>query len=617
MKGIRNLRAGLVAVLASAVLAVLGAAGATAQDSGGGSDGGSDQVLKIGWAQDPQTLNPFFGLDEESFNVWAMNWDLLVNFSAEDLSPSPGVAESWEVSEDGKTITFTLAPDQKWSDGEPLTSADVKWSLETLGSEGDLFTSYTDNVKSIKAPDDETVVIETKQPDARIVGGLFIYVLPEHIWGEVPIDELTSTYKPPIPLVGSGPYTVTEFERGRLITMEKNPEFRGPEPKIDEIQYIKYGNADAVERALKLGEIDAIVEVPPGSFASLGEDPNIETVQSSSTAYTQLAFNLCPEDLCPDAEFNPAVQDLDVRQAIAYGIDRERINTIAGRDTAFPAHGILPSFYKSFYEVPEQDYPYDPEMAIQILEDAGWVENEDGVREKDGETLSFDLYVRSESPYNVQAAKLVAEMTAEIGVEFNVQVVSVDKLTELTVRKENGKPAPAFDTFIWGWGGDAYDPSFLLSILTTDEIGGSSDSFFSNEEFDRLYKEQAAEFDTEARKEIIQRMVAIAQEEVAYVVLTEDPNLQAYRSDRLTDVTLSCPEDETGDLLCEQAGYAPLLSLSFDEGGSSGGDDGGGGSPVLIIVIAGVVFGGAAYLIARRRGGGGGRGSDEPLEFEN
>ena len=98
--------------------------------------------------------------------------------------------------------------------------------------------------------------------------------------------------------------------------------------------------------------------------------------------------------------------------------------------------------------------------------------NDDGIAEKDGEVASFDLYVRSESPSNIQAAKLIAEQTKEIGVEFNVQVVSTDKLTELTVRKVDGKPAPEFDTFIWGWGGDPYDPSFLLDLLTTDEIGG-------------------------------------------------------------------------------------------------------------------------------------------------
>ena len=85
-------------------------------------------------------------------------------------------------------------------------------------------------------------------------------------------------------------------------------------------------------------------------------------------------------------------------------------------------------------------------------------------------------------------AKLIAEQARRSGSSFNVQVVSTDKLTELTVRKVDGKPAPEFDTFIWGWGGDPYDPSFLLGMMTTDEIGASSDSFYSNPEYDRAVR---------------------------------------------------------------------------------------------------------------------------------
>ncbi|MDQ2700891.1 MAG: ABC transporter substrate-binding protein, partial [Actinomycetota bacterium] len=97
------------------------------------ADETSDDVLRIGWAQDPQSLNPFIGLDEESYTIWAINWDLLVNFDPKDLSPSPGIAESWEISDDRKTVTFKIA-DRKWSDGKPITSKDVKWTLETLGT---------------------------------------------------------------------------------------------------------------------------------------------------------------------------------------------------------------------------------------------------------------------------------------------------------------------------------------------------------------------------------------------------------------------------------------------------------------------------------------------------
>src|SRR5690606_1280002 len=145
----------------------------------------------------------------------------------------------------------------------------------------------------------------------------------------------------------------------------------------------------------------------------------------------ELAFNLCPEDICPDARVNRAIQDLPVRQAIAYSIDRERINEIAAAGTSFVANGLLPSYYKAFYQEPEETYPFDPERANEILDEAGDTRDGDGVRSKDGDKLSFNLFTRtrSESAYNAQAARLVAEMAREVGIEFKVQEVSVDKLT--------------------------------------------------------------------------------------------------------------------------------------------------------------------------------------------
>ncbi len=592
----------LAVLFATAALGLLAAPG-QAQDEEG------TDALRIGWAQEPQTLNPFVGQDEENFNVWSLTWDLLVNFNPEDLSTTPGIATDWEVADDEKSVTFELDPDRVWSDGEPITSEDVKWSLENLGSEGDIFAGYTDGITKIKTPDDYTVVLETKEPDARLIGGLFVYILPEHVWGKVDLDDLTGTYQPKIPMVGSGPYIVTEFERDRIITLERNPEWQGDEPGFDEVQYIKYGSQDAVERALTLGEIDMVVEVEESTFGRIGEDPNIETLSSPNPSYTQLAFNLCSEEDCPDAVFNPAVQELEVRQAIAYAVDRSRINDIAAKETAFVANGVLPSYYKQFYTEPEQLYPYDPELANQILDDAGWEDNGDEPRTKDGMTLSFDLFVRSESNYNVQAARLVAEMADEIGVEFNVQVVSVDKLYDLTIRKVDGLPAPEFDTFIWGWGGDPYDPGYLLNVLTSKEIGSLSDSFWSNPEFDQLYEEQSQTFDVGERKELIAEMIEIAQEEVPYLVLTWDPNLQAYRTDTIAGVERACPA-ETGDLICEQTSYEPLLSME-PATASAGGDDGGRGATFLALVgmaVASLI----AYFVGLRRG----RREAEPLELD-
>ena len=487
----------LVALAIAAAFAVAAAAPASAQEGG-------KKVLRMGWAQEPQTLNPFIDQDEEDFRVWSLNYDLLVNFGLKDLGPVPGIAESWDISPDKKTVTYKLFADHKWSDGQPITSKDVKYSLETFAPNSLLFPSYVENVTSIETPDDLTVVIKTKQPDARVVGGLFAYILPEHIWGKQSVKKLTSTYKPTPPIVGSGPYVVSEWDRGRIIRMTRNPNFRGEKPKFDEVQWIKYGNTDAVDRALTLGEIDVVPEVAEASFARLAKTKNVKAVNSSSPSFTQLAFNLCSKQNCPDAKFNPAVQDVTVRQAIAYAIDRNRINEIASRGIAFEGHGLLPEYYKAFYEQPADDYPLDVDKAKQMLDDAGWKPGEGGIREKGGQRLSFDLFVRSESQLNIQDARLVAEMTKPIGVEFKVKIVSVDKLTEITTRKVDGKVAPEFDTFIWGWGGDPYDPSLLLNLLTTKAIGASSDAFYSNPEYDRLYEQQSGEFDLAKRKELVE-----------------------------------------------------------------------------------------------------------------
>jgi peptide/nickel transport system substrate-binding protein len=569
-------------------------------------------VLRMGQAQEPQTLSPFTDQDEEDFRIWSLSYDLLVNFSPKDLGPTPGIAKSWDISPDKKTVTFKLVEGAKWSDGQPITSKDVKYSLETFAPNSLLFPSYVENVSAVETPDDATVVIKTKRPDARIVGGLFVYILPEHVWGKQSVKSLTGSYRPPLPIVGSGPYVVTARDRGRIIRMARNRNFRGPKPKFDEVQWIKYGTNDAVERALSLGEIDIIPEVQDAAFARLGRTKNVKAVSSSSPSFTQMSFNLCSEQNCPDAKFNPAVQDRTVRQAIAYAIDRKRLNEIAARGTAFEGHGLLPEYYKAFYSQPADDYPLDVDKANQMLDAAGWAKGDGGVREKGGDKLSLDLFVRSESPQNIQAARLVREMTEPIGVDFKVQVVSVDKLTEITTREVDGKIAPDFDTFIWGWGGDPYDPSLLLNLLTTKAIGASSDAFYSDPEYDRLYAEQSGEFDEAKRKELVGQMIALSQRDLPYIVLTVDPILQAYRTDKLSGVKRSCPQPD-GDIICDQVAWAAVAAIAppTAASGGGGGDDGGSGLVIVLIVLAALAVIGVVVLLLRRR-----RAGREAVEIE-
>jgi peptide/nickel transport system substrate-binding protein len=163
--------------------------------------------------------------------------------------------------------------------------------------------------------------------------------------------------------------------------------------------------------------------------------------------------------------------------------------------------------------------------------------------------------------------------------------------------------APDFDTFIWGWGGDPYDPGLLLNLLTTKAIGGSSDAFYSNPEYDRLYDEQSGEFDEAKRKELVGQMIALSQRDLPYIVLTVDPILQAYRTDKLSGVKRSCPEP-SGDILCDQVTWAAVAAIAppTAASGGGGGDDGGNGLVILLGVLALAVIG-VVVLLRRRRAG--------------
>lgn len=620
----------LLVLLAVAGSAVVGTAPAGAA---------TPKVLKIGLSQDFDTLNPFVGQNAVSFLPWVLNWDYLLNTKPSDLSPAPGIATSWKVSPDRRTVTYSLLQNAKWSDGQPITSADVKWSLDKLGKKGILTSGYTENITSVTTPDDHTAVVHFSKPDTRAIGDLSVQILPQHIWSKVPIAKLTGSYQPTLPLVGSGPYIVTSFSRNHILKMTRNANWRGAKPTYDEIDFIQYGSADAVDRALQLGEIDLNPNEQYQSAARVGKLENVQVVSSAVGGFDELAFDICPPAICPDAKVNPAIRDRTVRQAIAYAVDRKRINQIAYRDTAVVGDAILPAYYKSFYTTPSQTYQLDVAKANQLLDQAGWKRGSGGIRTKGAQKLSFSLYARTESPSNIQAARLITEMVKPIGIQFRFQVVSTDKLTSLQTNKVNGKPAPGYDAYVWGWSGDTYDPSALLALITTADIGqGTSDSFYSNPQYDALYARQTGEFDVAKRKAIVKQMLDISQRDLPYLILVDTPNVEAYRTDRISNLPRVCP-DGTGDLICLYTSYEPFLTMKpYVKGtaqaqggggiqtgavttsaapaaatsGSTGGGGGGSSTGLIVGIVAAVAVIGAVGLVVLRRG----RGDRDELEEE-
>ena len=227
-------------------------------------------------------------------------------------------------------------------------------------------------------------------------------------------------------MVGSGPYVVTEFDRGRIIRMTAT---RTSAARSRSSTRSSGSSTATATRSSARSRSARSTSCPRSRRRASRASARPRTSRRSRRRRRrspQLAFNLCCKKNCPDAKFNPAVQDVTVRQAIAYAIDRERINEIATRGTSFAGHGLLPQLLQGLLRAAGRRLPARRRQgATRCSTTPAGSRASDGIRAKGGQKLSFDLFVRSESQENIQDARLVKEMTKPIGVDFKVQVVSV------------------------------------------------------------------------------------------------------------------------------------------------------------------------------------------------
>ena len=502
--------------------------------------GAATKVLRVGIADKPESLNPFVVQDLYSILAISYTWRTLLDVNPADNTARTGLAAPPRISRGGTRFEYRLRPGLRWSDGRPLTSRDVKYSLDTLGQRGIVYADEAANTKRVSAPDPRTVVIDTRRPDARLEAGPGAVVLPSHIWSRQPIGALTSTFQPKLPLVGSGPFVVRSLRRGRSVRMVRNTYFAGKRPIYDEIQLISYASLDAVERALGLGEIDVAYETSTAGGARLARgNSSIVAVDGADPTVNTLAFNLCSRSDCPEGRVDPPLQDVRVRRAIAYAIDRQRINDIVDRDTAQLATGMLPPYYARWYVRPAQQYGHDPAQAARLLDEAGWTRDGNAMRTKSGTPLALRILAVNEGDA-IQTARLVREQLRAVGIDATLDAVSFDRLIEDLTRMSGGKPAPAYDVAVSTWSG-GLDPGFLLELATTNQIGGLSDTFYSNPVYDRLHERQIATLGPARRKALIGQQLEILQRDLPYIALTFTPNHQAYRTDRVDGLVREYP----------------------------------------------------------------------------
>ena len=591
---------------------------ALAQDTGTAGD----EKVTFTWGStgEPSSLNPMSGYLAVDFYFWTASYHLLIDWD-ENLGvdsnndAGSGLVTDIQVSDDGMTYTYKIKDGLTWSDGEPLTAEDVAYTLNLYkGNHAYLPQNYLTLIDGeVRLVDDTTLEFDTKQPTGLYSGEvayMYDYILPKHIFEGFEKPKQFNN----VPNVGSGPFTIEEYEIGEFVRMVRNPYWEGPEPAVDELVYRIFKNEDALAEALKSREVDFAYFSSANIFDNLGQQPDIETMAGTIPSFSEIGMNSgsayqeAGGGYTPHGDGHPALTDPTVRRAIRMAIDSKTLTDRVLGGYGLPGDTIVPPVsVKGARWTPEGDeiIAFDIEAANKLLDDAGYEDTDnDGVREMPpgsldpGRPLEFRYYVRSNEQTSVDASQFVKPWLEEIGIQANVEVVTSGRLGDII---NEG----TYELFSWGWIPDP-DPDSALSWFTCGErppdgkTYGNNDAYYCNPEYDRLFDEQRTTLDPEERWQIVHEMQRIFYEDCSYAVMWYDPVFSAWRTDRFEGFVVQPPPK--GDPL-EGWGGPSEVWWSIRPVGEGTGTTETRGIPAAawIGIIAGVVIIAAAIFLGRRR----------------
>lgn len=337
-------------------------------------------------------------------------FDALIEYD-QNFNLKPGLAEKWNLSEDGKALTLNLRHGVKWHDGVPFTAADVKWTLENVWKKYHprnqaLFL----NANRVDTPDDYTVVIHFSQPSLAVLSSLNgngAQVLPKHLYENTDILKNPYNNKP----VGTGPFIFKEWKRGEYILLERNPDYwdKG-KPYLNRVIYRVIPDGGARTAALEKGEAQYAVlsPIPARDADRLSKLPNIRIQTKGYEWLSPWLFLGVNVD-------RPFLKDVKVREAIYRAIDRDAYRRVVWFGYGKPATSPVVSTLTQFYDPDVPKYPFDPKKSEQILDDAGVKRGADGVR--------FRIVV-DYLPYGDEfrrSAEFIQQSLKKIGIESEIR----------------------------------------------------------------------------------------------------------------------------------------------------------------------------------------------------
>lgn len=492
-----------------------------------------ETTLRLGITTFPDTFNPLTFIMSEAGAVLSMIYDMGIQMEGPKNDPAPDLAETWEASPDGLTWTFHFVHNAIWHDGVPFTSADFKFTLdyctdypnfnETL--QQSMVISYMNTVTSTLTPDPYTAIVHMSEPLAAF-GQPWFWILPKHIWENVPKEEAATSFEN-MPPIGTGPFKYVDSKINEWVKLDANKQYFGGAPNFDHMIFKYYADPDTMVQALVAGEVDAIIP-PSGSVEKLKTEKNIKVEMWPSRSISELGFNTWTD---PSSKGNPALLDYRFRQALAHAINKDEIISLAYHGLAQRAESVLPPSMTAYYwePSPEERIGFDIDEANKMLDDLGYKWDSTHTYRIDPKTkgpLTLDCHVTNDATELISAGNLIVNWFKEIGIDLRLHVVDSAQMIDANLAGE-------MDTYLWGWGLDV-DPDFALSVFTTDQIGAWSDCFYSNEEYDALYQKQHTATDIQERQKTIIDMQKFLYYESPYAMIAYSLNIMAHRTDTFT-----------------------------------------------------------------------------------
>jgi ABC-type transport system substrate-binding protein len=480
------------------------------KDTSSGGDSSSSSGLKTlvyGRGGDSTALDPATVTEGESFKVTVNIYETLINFGEKDVTLQPGLAKSWEPSEDGLTYKMQLEEGVKFHDGTDFNAEAVVKNFERWKAGADKFPYFASQftvggkqvIESVTADGDYTVIFKLAQPQAPFLKNLAMsaFAIASPTAFEKNDDALKDHP------VGTGPFKFVEWKRNDSITIEKNPDYRIADlPKLDKVIFRSIPDNSARLNELTSGGVDVADGLSPSDKTSIETNADLQLIERPSMNVGYLGLTVT----------RPPFDNVKVRQAVNYAIDKKALVDAFYEGLAVPAKNPMPPVI-SGYNDDIKGYEYNPEKAKALLAEAGY----------NGEKIQLWAMPvpRPYMPDGRKIAEAIQKNLADVGMKSDI--ISFEWATYL----EKAQKGDA-DAFLLGWTGDNGDAdNFLYTLLDGDNIGSNNYTFYDNKELHEILVAAQTEVNEDKRNELYKKAQEIISNDAPWVPLAHSTPILA------------------------------------------------------------------------------------------